>query len=189
MGFTCKTQFYKWLFDPFLYIRASWHLPNAKAKKGINRALFMRYKQNIYDADELYALFVNLHADRVSEIRRAIRNEKRHFMSEERRLLFLHQYLPEEEFREYYDLFSDFQCGGYRLLGDLIMDTDNDNIQQNRARLHYEGNSPEMTALVNAYTEKNLRHGLSRGGCREVLGACQGHLQACNGGKIRCGAQ
>ena len=40
------------------------------------------------------------------------------------------------------------------MLGDLIMDTDNDNIQQNRTRLHYEGDSPEMTALLKAYTDK-----------------------------------
>ena len=51
-------------------------------------------------------------------------------------MLFLHRYLPEEEFVGYYDLFSDFRYGGYRLLGDLIADTDNDHIQQNRARLH-----------------------------------------------------
>lgn len=136
-------------------IRASQHLPNAKAKKkGINRVLFMRDEENTYDADERYALFVNLPADRVSEIRRAIREEKWHFMNEDQRTLFLCKYLPEEEFAEYYDLFSDFRCGGYRLLGDLIMDTDNDNIQQNRARLHYEGDSPEMTALLKAYTDK-----------------------------------
>lgn len=136
-------------------IRASQHLPNAKAKKkGINRVLFMRDEENTYDADELYALFVNLPADRVSAISRAIREEKWHFMTEDQRTLFLCKYLPEEEFREYYDLFSDFRCGGYRLLGDLIMDTDNDNMQQNRARLHYEGDSPEMTALLKAYTDK-----------------------------------
>ena len=40
------------------------------------------------------------------------------------------------------------------MLGDLIMDTDNDNIQQNRARLHYESDSPEMTTLINAYINK-----------------------------------
>jgi hypothetical protein len=35
------------------------------------------------------------------------------------------------------------------------MDTDTDTIQQNRARLHYEGDTPEMTALLKAYTDKN----------------------------------
>lgn len=136
-------------------IRASQHLPGGKAKKkGINRVLFMRDEETVYDADELYALFVNLPADRVSEIRRAIREEKWQFMPEEQRTLFLHKHLPEEEFVKYYDLFADFRCGGYRLLGDLIIDTDNDNIQQNRARLHYEGDSPEMTDLINAYINK-----------------------------------
>ncbi|MBE6550998.1 MAG: hypothetical protein E7665_02560 [Ruminococcaceae bacterium] len=138
-------------------IRASQHLPNVKAKKkGINRVLFMRNEENNYDADELYALFVNLPADRVSDIRRAISEEKYHFMTEEQRILFLRKYLPEDEFEEYYDLFSDFRCGGYRLLGDLIIDTDNDNAKQNRGRLRYEGDLPEMTMLVNAYINKAL---------------------------------
>ena len=73
----------------------------------------MHDEENTYDADELYALFVNLPADRVSEIRRAIREEKRHFMTEDQRTLFLCKYLPKEEFQEYYDLFSDFRCGFY----------------------------------------------------------------------------
>lgn len=121
-------------------IRASQHLPGSKAKKkGINRILFMRDEETVYDADELYALFVNLPADRVSELRRAIREEQWQFLPEEQKTLFLHKYLPEEKFQKYYNLFADFRCGGYRLLGDLIIDTDNDNIQQNRARLHYEG--------------------------------------------------
>ena len=159
-------------------IRASQHLPNAKAKKkGINRVLFMRDEENTYDADELYALFVNLPADRVSEIRRAIREEKWHFMTEDERTLFLCKYLPEDEFTEYYDLFSDFRCGGYRLLGDLIMDTDNDNIQQNRARLHYEGDSPEMTALLKAYTDKlsgaNYREAVAKKCLELVKGICK----------------
>ena len=159
-------------------IRASQHLPNAKAKKkGINRVLFMRDEENTYDADELYALFVNLPADRVSEIRRAIREEKWHFMTEDQRTLFLCKYLPEEEFTEYYDLFSDFRCGGYRLLGDLIMDTDNDNIQQNRARLHYEGDTPEMTALLKAYTDKlsgtNYREAVAKKCLELVKGICK----------------
>ena len=136
-------------------IRASQHLPGGKAKKkGINRVLFMRDEETVYDADELYALFVNLPADRVSELRRAIREAKWQFMPEDQRTLFLHEYLPDEEFHKYYDLFADFRSGGYRLLGDLIIDTDNDNIQQNRARLHYENDSPEMTALINAYINK-----------------------------------
>ena len=159
-------------------IRASQHLPNAKAKKkGINRVLFMRDEENTYDADELYALFVNLPADRVSEIRRAIREEKWHFMTEDQRTLFLCKYLPEDEFTEYYDLFSDFRFGGYRLLGDLIMDTDNDNIQQNRARLHYEGDSPEMTTLLKAYTDKlsgtNYREAVAKKCLELVKGICK----------------
>lgn len=159
-------------------IRVSQHLPNAKAKKkGINRVLFMRDEENTYDADELYTLFVNLPADRVSEIRRAIREEKWHFMTEDQRTLFLCKYLPEEEFQEYYDLFSDFRCGGYRLLGDLIMDTDNDNIQQNRARLHYEGDSSEMTALLKAYTDKsygtNYRKAVAKKCLELVKGICK----------------
>ena len=68
-------------------------------------------------------------------------------MPEEQRTLFLHKYLPEDEFIPYYDLFSDFHCGGYRLLGDLIIDTDNENITQDRARLRFENDTPDSYAL------------------------------------------
>ncbi len=159
-------------------IRASQHLPGSKGKKkGINRILFMRDEEAVYDADELYALFVNLPADRISDIRRAIREEKWQFMPEEQRILFLHKYLPEDEFTKYYDLFADFRSGGYRLLGDLVIDTDNDNIQHNRARLYYEGDSPEMTVLINAYINKTsgatYREAVSKK-CLELLkGICK----------------
>ncbi len=136
-------------------IRASLHPPKLKAKKnGIARVLYMRDEENVYDVDELYALFVNLPAKRVSEIRRAIREDKWQFLPEDKRVLFLHKYLPDEEFVPYYDLFADFSCGGYRVLGALICDTDNENILQNRERLHYDGDSAEMAALVGAYVDK-----------------------------------
>ena len=92
----------------------------------------------------------------MSEIRRAIREEKWQFMPEEQRTLFLHKYLPEDEFIPYYDLFSDFHCGGYRLLGDLIIDTDNENITQDRARLRFENDTPEMVALIDAFVDKEF---------------------------------
>ena len=138
-------------------IRASAHLPKAQSKKnGINRIFYLRDEENKYDADELYSLFVNLSADRVSEIRRAIREEKWQFMPEEQRTLFLHKYLPEDEFIPYYDLFADFRSGGYRLLGDLIIDTDNENITQNRARLRFDNDTPEMVALIDAFIDKEF---------------------------------
>ena len=138
-------------------IRASAHLPKAQSKKnGINRIFYLRDEENKYDADELYSLFVNLSPDRVSDIRRAIREEKWQFMPEEQRTLFLHKYLPEDEFIPYYDLFADFRCGGYRLLGDLIIDTDNENITQDRARLRFENDTPEMVALIDAFIDKEF---------------------------------
>lgn len=138
-------------------IRASAHLPKAQSKKnGINRIFYLRDEENTYDVDELYALFVNLSPDRVSDIRRAIREEKWQFMPEEQRTLFLHKYLPEDEFIPYYDLFADFRSGGYRLLGDLIIDTDNENITQDRARLRFENDTPEMVALMDAFINKEF---------------------------------
>ena len=50
-------------------------------------------------------------------MRDALQAEQWHFMKPEERSSFLHEYLPEEAFRAYDALFSDFRMGGYRVFG------------------------------------------------------------------------
>ncbi len=59
-------------------------------------------------------------------------------MKPEERLSFLHEYLPEEAFRAYDGLFSDFRMGGYRVFGDIICDIDDTNRLADKSKLHYK---------------------------------------------------
>ena len=117
----------------------------------INRILFARGQEEAYDADELYALFRQLAPERLTALRQAIREEQWQLMDMTDREAFLLKYLPESELMDWYDLLTDFRSGGYRILGDLVCDIDDENTQQERKRLIRETDSEEFTAMMTAY--------------------------------------
>lgn len=125
--------------------------PGNSKRRDIDRILTMRDQENAYDTDSLYALFTGIDAARIKTVRDALRAEQWHFMKPEERLSFLHEYLPEEAFRAYDGLFSDFRMGGYRVFGDIICDIDDANRLADKSKLHYKNDTPEMTAMVDAY--------------------------------------
>lgn len=133
-------------------IRSNSHpSPSNSKKKDIDRILTMRDQEDTYDSESLYALFTEIDATRIKTIRDAFKSEKWHFMKASDRLAFLAEYLPEEGFREYDDLFSDFRMGGYRVLGDIICDIDHENRNADKNKLHYKNDSEAMTAMIDAY--------------------------------------
>lgn len=75
-------------------------------------------------------------------------------MDRETRLDFLSDLLP--EYVEYFDLLSDFRFGGYRILGDLICDIDDENSAEERKQLHRETDSEAFTEMMNAYINKTF---------------------------------
>lgn len=95
-------------------------------------------------------------ADKIHTIRKALKEEKWHLMPEEKRYVFLNEYLPSGIFSEYYDLFADFSFGGYRVLGDIICDIDDELYSSDHSRLHFETDSEIMTELINAYIDKPI---------------------------------
>ena len=128
--------------------------PGNSKRRDIDRILTMRDQENTYDADSLYALFTGMEATHIKAVRDALRAEQWHFLKPEERLSFLREYLPEEAFRAYDGLFSDFRMGGYRVLGDIICDIDDANRQADKAKLHYKHDTPEMTAMIDAYNNR-----------------------------------
>ena len=64
---------------------------------------------------------------------------------------FLLEQLPETEFAAYYDLLSDFRFGGFRVLGDLVCDIDDENAAQDRKHLLRATDSPAFTAMMQAF--------------------------------------
>ena len=121
----------------------------------IERILYSRGQEEDVDSETLYAIFSALPQERVEEIYRAIREQQWHLMLMEQREAFLQQHLPEEEFKDYYDLLTDFRSSGYRILGDLICDCIDAYHLEKQQKLHSEQDSPAMTAMLDAYLHRS----------------------------------
>ena len=132
-------------------IRASRRPMKERSRQSdIAKILFARCQEDDYDTDTLYALFSALSQEQVTGLYQAIREQQWHLMPEEKRETFLRQYLP-EEFADYFDLLTDFRCGGYRILGDLVCDCMDACRVEQQKKLYSEADSPAMTAMLDAY--------------------------------------
>lgn len=142
-----------------------------KAKQSdIDRILYSRGQEEIYDSDTLYAVFSGLDPQRVADIRREISAQSWHLMDRGARLDFLSELLPEYE--EYFDLLSDFRFGGYRILGDLICDIDDENSAEERKKLCRDTDSEAFRAMIQAYMDKPSSQGYREAvsaACRKLL--------------------
>lgn len=127
---------------------------DAKRRSDISRTLFLRGQEERYDVEELYALFRQLPPERVTILRQALIERKWHLMDTEEREVFLLEQLPEPELAERYDLLMDFRSGGFRVLGDLVCDIDDENAAYERKQLDRDTDSPAFRAMMAAYKEK-----------------------------------
>ena len=128
-----------------------------KRKSDIERILFARGQEELWDTDELYAQLGSLPPERVVAIWAALDNTRWQFLTEEQRMRFLLTWLPEYE--HLFDLFSDFRSGGYRVLSNLLCDILQENEQQTKRQLHRLGDSPVFDDLMEAYlTKQNSQH-------------------------------
>ena len=143
-----------------------------KRKADIERSLYRRGLEELYDTDELYALFRTVDPEALSQLRAAIREEQWHLMKEGDREAFLVRWLPGEEFEEWYDLLLDFRHYGFRVLGDVVGDIDDANSGAARKQLHRAGDSEHFAAMMQAYIDhpraKYYRDAVARK-CRELL--------------------
>ncbi|MBQ8358905.1 MAG: hypothetical protein IJX37_03165 [Oscillospiraceae bacterium] len=136
-------------------IRASRQLIKERSRQSdIAKILFARCHEDDCDTDTLYALFSAISQEQVMELYRAIRDNQWHLMPEDHREAFLRQYLP-EDFADYFDLLTDFRCSGYRILGDLICDCMDAYRLKGQRKLHSEQDSPAMTAMLDAYLNRD----------------------------------
>lgn len=141
-------------------------------KTDIDRILYSRGQEELYDVDELYAVFSALEAHYVRSLRLAIREQSWQWMDETERELFLQEHLPEEIVAVYSDLLCDFRQGGYRILGDLICDIDDANNATERKVLTRDGDSVLWQMMIAAYetrrADESYRDAVARG-CRTYL--------------------
>ena len=143
-----------------------------KRKSDVERILYARAREDAYDPDELYALFGSLPPEKVSALRQAMREQAWHLMDEDARERFLREWLP--EFEDIYDLLTDFRFGGYRILGDIVCDMEDENTGREKKPLFRESDSKAFTAMMSAFVEKsasrNYRDTVTAK-CRELLTA------------------
>ena len=145
-----------------------------KRKSDVERILYARGQEDEYDPDELYALFGSLPPEKVSALLYAMREQAWHLMDEDARERFLREWLPEPEFEDVYDLLTDFRFGGYRVLGDIVCDMEDENTGKERKRLFRESDSEAFTAMMRAFTGKSASRSYRdavTAKCRELLTA------------------
>ena len=150
------------------------HIPvkEKKRKSDVERILYARGQEDAYDPDELYALFGSLPPEKISSLRRAMREQAWHLMDEDVRERFLREWLPEPEFEDVYDLLTDFRFGGYRILGDIVCDMEDENIGREKKQLFRESDSKAFTAMMRAFADKSASRSYRdavTAKCRELL--------------------
>lgn len=141
-----------------------------KRKSDVERILYARGQEDAYDPDELYALFGSLSPERVSALRHAMQEQAWHLMGEDARGRFLREWLP--EFEDIYDLLTDFRFGGYRILGDIVCDMEDENTGREKKQLFHESDSKAFTAMMRAFADKSASQGYRdavTAKCRELL--------------------
>lgn len=141
-----------------------------KRKSDVERILYARGQEDAYDPDELYALFGSLPSEKVSALRQAMREQAWHLMDEDARERFLREWLP--EFEDIYDLLTDFRFGGYRILGDIVCDMEDENTDREKKQLFRESDSKAFTAMMSAFADKSASRSYRdavTAKCRELL--------------------
>ena len=145
-----------------------------KRKSDVERILYARGQEDAYDPDELYALFGSLPPEKVSTLRQAIQKQAWHLMDEDARERFLREWLTEPEFEDVYDLLTDFRFGGYRILGDIVCDMEDENTGREKKQLFRESDSKAFTAMMRAFADKSASRSYRdavTAKCRELLTA------------------
>lgn len=143
------TKTYDSVLNRIRYYRSSSRI---KPKRNdIDRILYSRGQEELFDPDNLYAAFSELHPERIAALRQDLQSQQWHLMDLEERNAFLSARLPELE--QWFELFADFRRGGYRVLGDLVCDTDDRNRETAQKQLHRPGDSPLFREMIQAYSE------------------------------------
>lgn len=138
----------------------------------VERILFSRGQEELYSAEELYAAFSALEPDQVTAILVQVRQEDWQFLAPTERQDFLRENLPAQLVESYEELLGDFRAGGYRILGDLLLDIERENRLQVYRQLHRPEDSEQMKEMVQCYenrtSRESYREAVARG-CRQHL--------------------
>ena len=143
----------------------------------VERILYARGQEELVTAEELYAAFSALEPEQVTALLEQIREQAWQFLPPGERENFLREHLPSDLVDAYGGLLCDFRAGGYRILGDLLLDVERENRLQASRQLHRAGDSEQMEEMLESYENKtaqeSYREAAARG-CRHYL---ERHIQ------------
>lgn len=143
----------------------------------VERILYARGQEELVTAEELYAAFSALEPEQVTALLEQIREQEWHFLASGEREDFLREHLPGDIVDAYGELLCDFRAGGYRILGDLLLDVERENRLETSRQLHRAGDSEQMEEMLESYENKtaqeSYREAAARG-CRQYL---ERHIQ------------
>lgn len=143
----------------------------------VERILYARGQEELVTAEELYAAFSALEPEQVTALLEQIREQEWHFLASGEREDFLREHLPGDIVAAYGELLCDFRAGGYRILGDLLLDVERENRLETSRQLHRAGDSEQMEEMLESYENKtaqeSYREAAARG-CRQYL---ERHIQ------------
>ena len=138
----------------------------------VERILFSRGQEELYSAEELYASFSSLEPDQVTAVLERVRQEDWQFLAPLERQDFIRENLPAQLMESYGELLGDFRAGGYRILGDLLLDIERENQLQVYRQLHRPEDSEQMKEMVQCYENRTARESYREAvarGCRQYL--------------------
>ena len=143
----------------------------------VERILYARGQEELVTAEELYAAFSALEPEQVTALLEQIREQAWQFLPPGEREEFLREHLPGDIVDAYGELLCDFRAGGYRILGDLLLDVERENRLETSRQLHRAGDSEQMEEMLESYENKtaqeSYREAAARG-CRRYL---ERHIQ------------
>ena len=119
-------------------------------KKDIGRILFARAQTDV-SIESLYAAFVECTEEEFRNARVALKEQQWHLIRNPyQRELFLFGQFRHMQFYEFKSILTDFRCGGYRILGDIICDYDDFYRKRGvkQARLRREDDSADLRAML-----------------------------------------
>lgn len=143
----------------------------------VERILYARGQEELVTAEELYAAFSALEPEQVAALLEQIREQAWQFLPPRERENFLREHLSGDIVDAYGELLCDFRAGGYRILGDLLLDVERENRLEASRQLHRAGDSEQMEEMLRSYENKtaqeSYREAAARG-CRQYL---ERHIQ------------
>lgn len=120
-----------------------------KRQQDVERILFACGRFSSETVDELYAAFDGADPYAIRRARFALSEQKWHLTPKEDREKAWYSVVPSCVSSEYKEIFCDFRCGGFRLLGDVICNLDE--LYQSRAikkNAIKKSDTPELKKLL-----------------------------------------